>query len=335
MADPSPHDPDPVVAQERAIAAGDEPGQAIREGGLIRVGTASWADRTMTAKGVFYPSYAKNPEDRLRFYASRFPIVEVDASYYALLSPAITQLWAERTADDFLFDVKAYAALTGHPAETSRLPKALREETLSALSAKKRFYLHDLPAQLRDEIWRQFRDALRPLWEAKKIGAVLFQYPRWFMPGSKSRDAIVEAAERLKPVRISVEFRNRRWYTADTTDRTIRFLSDLDVPLVAVDEPQGLESSVPPVAVATSRSLAIVRMHGRRDDTWAKSGVSTTEKYRYLYDETELRQWVPRVLHLAKDADEVHMLFNNCYRNYATTNAREFMNMLSAGASSP
>jgi uncharacterized protein YecE (DUF72 family) len=332
MPDPSSHDPGPIVAGERAAVAGDEPGRVIRAGGLIRIGTASWADRTMTAKGVFYPSYAKTPEDRLRFYASRFPVVEADASYYALLSPAMTQLWAERTPDDFVLDVKAYAALTGHPAETSRLPKALREAVLSALPGKARFYLHDLPVELRDEVWRQFRDALRPLWEANKLGAVLFQYPSWFMPGSKSRDAIVEASERLRPVGISVEFRNRRWFTPDTTDRTIAFLEDHKLPLVSVDEPQGLESSVPPVAIATSHSLAVVRMHGRRGDTWGKSGVSTTEKYRYLYDAEELTDWVPRVLQLARTADEVHMLFNNCYRNYATTNAREFMSMLAATA---
>ena len=50
----------------------------------ILVGTASWTDPTMTAAGVFYPSGADTAEERLQYYASRFPVVEVDATYYAL-----------------------------------------------------------------------------------------------------------------------------------------------------------------------------------------------------------------------------------------------------------
>ena len=95
--------------------------------------------------------------------------------------------------------------------------------------------------------------------------------------------------------------------------------------MVVVDEPQGLDSSVPAVVAVTSPSLAIVRLHGRRGDTWGKSGVSTAEKYRYLYDADELAAWVPRILELAKQADEVHVLLNTCYANYGVANAREFI----------
>ena len=38
----------------------------------------------MTAAGVFYPAGADTAEERLRYYASQFPLVEVDATYYAL-----------------------------------------------------------------------------------------------------------------------------------------------------------------------------------------------------------------------------------------------------------
>ena len=47
--------------------------------------------------GKFYPSTAKSAEDRLKFYASEFPIVEVDSSYYGIPRPENGQLWAERT----------------------------------------------------------------------------------------------------------------------------------------------------------------------------------------------------------------------------------------------
>lgn len=50
----------------------------------ILVGTASWTDKTLIDSGKFYPSDCKTPEGRLRYYAQQFPMVEVDASYYAI-----------------------------------------------------------------------------------------------------------------------------------------------------------------------------------------------------------------------------------------------------------
>ncbi len=100
----------------------------IDRGGEVRVGTASWTDPTMVAKGVFYPDGASSAEDRLRYYATQFPVVEVDATYYALPRKEQARLWAERTPDDFVFDVKAHALMTGQPSEVKRLPKGLREE---------------------------------------------------------------------------------------------------------------------------------------------------------------------------------------------------------------
>ena len=99
----------------------------IPGGGEVRVGTASWTDPTMTAAGVFYPTAAKTAEERLQHYAATFPLVEVDATYYALPAAATAKLWVERTPPDFIFDIKAHALMTGQGTETKRLPKAIRE----------------------------------------------------------------------------------------------------------------------------------------------------------------------------------------------------------------
>ena len=56
---------------------------------------------------------------------------------------------------------------------------------------------------------------------------------------------------------------------------------------------------------------------------WNRRGVSVADKYRYLYDRDELASWVPRVLDVAETAEDTHIVFNNCYANYGTTNARE------------
>jgi uncharacterized protein YecE (DUF72 family) len=47
----------------------------------ILVGTTSWTEKTLVESGRFYPPDVHTAEERLRFYASQFPVVEVDSSY--------------------------------------------------------------------------------------------------------------------------------------------------------------------------------------------------------------------------------------------------------------
>ncbi len=54
------------------------------------------------------------------------------------------------------------------------------------------------------------------------------------------------------------------------------------------------------------------------------------ERFRYLYDEAELSEWVPRIREAAGQVPEIHVLMNNCYANYGTTNAREIADLLAA-----
>jgi len=324
------HDPGFAVAGARAEEAG-RPGAVIVDAGAghtIRVGTAGWTDPTLTAPGVFYPPGATTPEARLRYYASRFPTVEIDAPYYALPTARNAELWAARTPDDFVFDVKAFALMTGHPAEVSRLPKEIREALPKDLAEKPRVYAKDLPPEIVDEIWATFRGALQPLVDAGKMGAVLLQYPRWHVPNALAREELLDARARLADVPLAVEFRNRRWLTPKVADRVMRFLADHDMAYVIVDEPQGLASSIPPVIAVPNADLAIVRMHGRRGDQWERRGASVADKYRYLYDPEQLAEWAPKVAEAAMQARETRVVFNNCYGNYGTTNAAELTSML-------
>ena len=333
---PTHHDPGTQAAVDRADAVADAPpmGVKLRSGRRIRIGTASWTDRTILPPGLFYPAEVGSPEDRLRYYASRFSIVEIDSSYYGLPVRRNAELWADRTPDGFTFDIKAFALMTGHPTEVARLPKSLREGLPASVATAKRVYPRDLPLEIYDEVWALFREALEPLITTGKLGSVLLQYPQWFTPGTAARSALLAARDRLAGVPCTVEFRNRQWFDPPHRDRTLDFLRDHALPYVIVDEPQGLPNSVPPVAAVTAPALAIVRLHGRRDDLWNRRGVAVVDKYRYLYDRDELASWVPRVLEVAEKADETHVVFNNCYANYGTTNALEMASMLAAAAHS-
>ena len=321
----NPHDPGPDAAATAFDGRDDIAAEPVETagGGPIRIGTASWTDPTMTAAGVFYPTGADSAEERLQYYASRFPLVEVDATYYSLPVRRTSELWVQRTPPDFMFDIKAHALMTGQPTETKRLPKDLREALPGEVAEKNRIYAKDLPDDLKDDVWAWFADGLEPLSEAGQLGSILLQYPRWFFTSSENRDTIEDAVDRLRKVGMTpaVEFRNASWFNDKNIERTLRFLGDRQIPLVMVDGPQGFKSSVPPIVAATSPELAVVRFHGRRAETWEAQNIKTVERFRYLYDEEELEEWVPRVREAAGQAAQTHVLFNNCYANYGATNA--------------
>ncbi|HEX9364037.1 MAG TPA: DUF72 domain-containing protein [Candidatus Dormibacteraeota bacterium] len=323
-----PHDPGVEAARRRSEEAGDAAHAPVKVGkGVVRFGTASWTDPTMTAPGVFYPRGADSAEERLRFYATRFPVVEVDATYYALPSRRTAESWAQRTPEDFVFDIKAHALMTGQPTELARLPKAIKEELPAELKEKKRIYRKDVPAELLDAVYTQFREALEPLTKAGKLGAVFVQFPKWVFPSNEARELILETRQRLE-LPIAVEFRHGSWFNEKNAERTVRFLEDNKIPYVAVDEPQGFKSSVPPVIVPTSEELAIFRFHGRNAENWEKKEITPAERFRYLYDEDELADWTSRIASVARKTKQTHAVYNNCFSNYGTTNAQEAARLL-------
>ena len=329
---PNEHDPGVTASKERAGRVVPPAEKIVRIAGAdVRFGTASWTDPSLVAPGVFYPDGVTSAEARLRFYASRFSMVEADSSYYALPARRMAELWVDRTPAEFVFDVKAFAWMTGHAADTIRLPRDLRDALPEPLAAKKRLYPKDVPRELRDEAWRLFADAMTPLHEAGKLGAVFLQYPSWVRPADHAPRMLGQARARLGDLPAAVEFRHGDWLAPSQRDRTFGMLREHGMSYVVVDEPQGLASSVPAdVAVPTPR-LAVLRLHGRRAETWEKRGTSVLERFRYLYEAKELEPWVPKIVEIAGEAEHVHVVFNNCYGNYGTTNALEMMALVSSG----
>jgi hypothetical protein len=69
-------------------------------------------------------------------------LVEVDSCYYAMPLSANTQQWAERTPDDFVFNVKAFRLFTGHQTQPRIFPKAL------GLPITQNVYYRDVPEEI-------------------------------------------------------------------------------------------------------------------------------------------------------------------------------------------
>jgi uncharacterized protein YecE (DUF72 family) len=265
-------------------------------------------------------------EERLRYYAGHFPIVEVDATYYRPLMPELARSWAERVPEGFCFDVKAYGLLTGHPVETVSLWPDIKDELQPDAAGKRRIYSYHLPPDAVEEAWARSVHALSPLRDSGHLGAMLLQYPPWFVPKRSNRDELARLPDRLAGTPACVEFRSPAWLGDKDRERTLGLLRDLGLALVVVDAPRS--SGLQTVLEATVSDLAVVRFHGRADSTWRARNVTAAERFRYLYSETELAEWVPRTRRLEQLASQVHLLMNNCYQDFGVRNAAQLAAML-------
>lgn len=292
----------------------------------VKVGITSWTDKSLLASG-WYPKHAHTAEGRLRYYTSQFSVVENDSTYYAIPSGKQAEVWVERTPADFTMNVKAFATMTEHYADPKRLPVDLQEALSAETRGKRHVYPKDLGQEIKTEIAHRFSSAIEPLRASGRLGVVLFQYPIWITCSPESLRLIARSRTLVPGCRVAVEFRNATWMSDRNRERTLSFLRREGISYTCVDEPQGFPSSVPSIAAATS-DIAIVRMHGRAAATWARTMKSASERFRYRYSVEELREWVPKIQKLADETSSVHVLMNNCYSNYAVTNARQMLELL-------
>jgi uncharacterized protein YecE (DUF72 family) len=190
--------------------------------GRIKVGISSWTEPTLIKSG-WYPPDATTAEDRLRYYASKFPVVEVDSTFYAIPNEKTAQLWVARTPKDFTFNAKAYALLTQHPTPAARLPKDLREKVSDS---KANLYFKDLGPKEKETVWDRFREGLQPLKDAGKLGAIVFQFPKWFLPSPSAYRFMEDLREWLPDFGIAIEFRQALWMKDSRRQRVTEFLKD-------------------------------------------------------------------------------------------------------------
>ena len=293
----------------------------------ILVGTASWTDKTLIACKRFYPRGCSTAEARLRHYATQFPMVEVDSSYYAMPAPAVAQGWVDRTPPAFVFNIKAFRLFTGH--QTS--PVVLHDDIRRALppSDRKMLYYRDFPGELRDELWRRFIEALAPLKDSGKLAAVHFQFAPWVLCNAAGHARVRECVERMAGHHLSVEFRNISWFNDKHRYGTLAFERELGVTHTIVDGPQGFTNSVPSVWEATNPGLAILRLHGRNHETWdIKGSTAASDRFNYDYADAELAALVPIIKRISALVARLQVIFNNNMEDQGQRNARSLMNLL-------
>ena len=263
---------------------------------MIRVGPAGWSYEDW--EGVVYPDPKPRGFDPLAYLAGYFDTVEVNSTFYRPAVRRTAESWARRVRgnDDFRFAVKLWRRFT-----------------------------HD-----RDEAWSAAdvaaaRQALDPLQNAGRLGAVLAQFPWSFKRTDESRAWLDDLTTAFSDVPLVVEVRHASWEAPEFFEG----LAERGVGIVNVDQPL-FGKSIKPSARATA-PVGYVRLHGRNYEDWFREGAGVEARYDYLYSDKELEPWAERAKAVAAKAGpdaEVFVVTNNHFRGKAVANGSMLRSMI-------
>jgi uncharacterized protein YecE (DUF72 family) len=203
----------------------------------------------------------------------------------------VTRNWAQRTPPEFVFHVKAHKSMTFHEGEPT------------------------------DEAFEEFRAAVRPLELSGKLRGVLLQYHPRFTKSAEALAELERAPERLAPLVPLIEFRHRSWMEPGEREDTVAFLERTGLAYVSLDTPMTRASNVVARHAVATHRVAYVRFHGRNEKTWNIKAEKSSERFNWMYEAEELAEWVPKLGHLAAEADEVYAMFNNNRDDFAPRSA--------------
>lgn len=268
---------------------------------MIHIGLTGWGDHP----DVYNLSSSKT--EKLIDYSSHFPIVELDATFYAIQPERNIRKWITETPNDFTFIVKAYQGMTGH-------------------------HRGKLPYATVDEMYNLFRLSMMPLQEAGKLAMILVQFPPWFDCNKVNVTKIRQVCNQLHGFDIAVEFRHQSWYSPAFREQTLRFLTDMNVIHSVCDEPQAGEGSIPLVPITTRSDKVLFRLHGRNVSGWRNTtgDDQAWRKVRYLYNynDTELHEIQLAVEKLKQETSKTFVIFNNNSGGHAAQNAKRLQKVL-------
>ena len=290
------------------------------ERGKILVGTASWSDPGFIAD--WYPKTVPASE-RLSYYGQFFNLVELNSSFYGIPNQKQAKRWVQQTPKDFVFDVKLHKLLSRHSAKPDSLPPDLRKK--AELFGEK----ISLTPKIEAEVAKRFLNEIQPLADAGKLGALLLQLSPAFSPRSHKLEELEHLLGLLAGYKVAVELRNRSWVKDEKIEKTVEFFQKQKAAWVVVDAPESEHFMVmPTIAAVTNPQLAYMRLHGRNAEGYVK-GRTVAERFNYLYSDEELRGIKDKVMEIAEEARETHVIYNNNASDYAIQSANTFQKMIS------
>jgi uncharacterized protein YecE (DUF72 family) len=278
--------------------------------GKILVGTASWSDPGFVER--WYPK--KMPAgERLEWYAQHFEMVEVNSTFYSVPEPRMVERWCAATPNDFTFDVKLHQLFSFHSTRAKLLPPDLQRRAETDVRGNVRS-----TPDLQDALLKIFLRSISTLRDAEKLGVLLLQLSPSFSPRKHELGELERLIEMLSGYELAIEFRNRNWAIGDQLDSTIDFLRKHHAIFVNVDAPVSDHFMVMPSDVdeVTNSQVAYLRLHGRDAKAYV-TGKTVAARFDYDYSDGEIAETAKRSTKLAREARELHVIFNNNNLDYA------------------
>jgi uncharacterized protein YecE (DUF72 family) len=279
-------------------------------GGRILVGTASWSDPGFVER--WYPK--KMPAgERLGWYAQHFDLVEVNSTFYSVPEPRMVERWCAATPDDFTFDVKLHQLFSFHSTPAKLLPPDLQNRAETDAKGKVK-----PTRELQEALLKVFLRATAIFRSTGKMGVLLLQLSPAFSPRKHELHELEPLIQMLTGHELAIEFRNRNWAIGDQLQSTIDFVRKRGAILVNVDAPASDHFTVmrSDVDEVTNSNLAYLRLHGRNAKAYI-TGKTVAARFDYDYNEKEIAEVAQRSRKLAKEARELHVIFNNNNLDYA------------------
>jgi uncharacterized protein YecE (DUF72 family) len=280
----------------------------------LRIGTAGWNYPGGNGRwtGIVYPVrqgriVGGKRFDELTFYSERFDTVEVNSSFYRIPSAKTTRSWSDRTPPGFEFSLKLYRRFT-HPEADEADGNAPARARKRAEAARITLDTADLDA---------FREAIAPLAEAGKLGALLAQFPASFKAEPPSVDYLRTLLDAFREHRVAVELRHRSW--SDDLGTTLDLLNASKAAWVQIDEPK-FRFSIRQNYLPNVTGFYYLRLHGRNAANWWRHE-HPDDRYDYLYSPNELEPFVDIAEAVRTLVRKMYLYTNNHFAGKSVANA--------------
>jgi len=310
--------------QGRGGGRGGQGGQGGRSKGGAKDGARSDGPRKKVDRKIQIGIVV--PPDAVLDRSQHTRILQVDASSEPLTARVVTP-WLEHTPENTVLDVRAHRILTHHGAPAEGVYPEVRDLLSPELRSRPTLYAGDLPDKALDLALDRFLASVAPLREYGKLGALVFPFPSYFTPGTRSLDYLEWLRVRSGDVPIAVELRHKDWVAGKQREATMDFLREHQLGYVCVDVPSGFDSSSPPLSVATT-DTAFVRFHGKNAEAWEQRVDSGDDRFPYDYRDADFEPWPARLEKLAAASKQVHVIFSARNLDGAQRNARLLVRVL-------
>jgi len=287
-------------------------------GQRIFIGTASWTDPGFIAD--WYPPNLPAGR-RLHWYADHFGMVELNSSFYAIPAARQIERWCRDVPAGFIFNVKLHRLLSRHSTTVQTLPPELRK------NAEIKQGKIVLTPELEQAVAKRFVEEIEPFRATGHFGVLLLQLSPSFSPRANSLEELEPLLEFLQKYPVAVELRNRHWAVEAQLAETEAFFRKHKATFVCVDAPRESHFMIlPSIDLVTNPKVVYLRLHGRNAKGYI-SGKTVAERFNHSYSDEELGEIAQRTANLAKQAEQVHIVFNNNAHDYAPKNAARFRDL--------